>query len=85
MSTTKAPILRDNYGRPRSEYIGSLEKMTDEQLMEETESKIWLSGFANNNPRSDYHWHVKAIYREWNRRGKVEQYAKAYKAVTSSL
>ena len=30
--------------------------------IEETERMIWLSAFANNNPRSDYHWRCDACY-----------------------
>jgi hypothetical protein len=53
--------------------------MTDEDLLEETELKIWLSGYAANNPYSDYHWHVAVCYDEWKARNKVDMYQKAYK------
>lgn len=69
---------KDNYGRPKREYLEKLAAMTDEQLTEETEKKIWLSAYANNNPRSDYHWNVDACYDEWQRRGKGEEYTAAY-------
>jgi hypothetical protein len=69
---------KDNYGHPKQEYIDSLESMTDDALLEETKSKIWLSDYASNNPRSDFHWHADACYDECKRRGKTEIYQKAY-------
>ena len=71
----------DNYGKPRSDYFARLAKMTDDQLFNETKDKIWLSAYASNNPRSDYHWQCDATYDEWVRRDKVEQYSKAHKKV----
>lgn len=68
----------DNHGRPRQEYLARLAALPDFQLLRETEDKIWLSAYANNNPRSDFHWHVDACYDEWNRRGKLDQYDVAY-------
>ena len=58
--------------------------MSDKKLLEETEKKIWLSAYANNNRRSDFHWHVDACYDEWERRGKPEMYVKAYDAARES-
>lgn len=40
--------------------------------------RIWLSAYANNNPRSDYHWQADACYDEAARRGKPELYVQAY-------
>ena len=59
--------------------------MSDEQLYEETGHKIWLSAFAGNNPRSDYHWHVDVCYDEWKHRGKAEEYQRAYDEQVASL
>ena len=70
---------KDNYGKPKSEYIDNVSKMTDEELLKETESKIWLSAYADNNPRSDYHWHCDYCYDECQKRNKPEIYSKAYK------
>lgn len=75
----------DNHGKPKAEYLRRLEGMDDEALQKEGEMKIWLSAFANNNPRSDYHWHVDAIYDECHRRGKPEIYSNAYKVVERSV
>lgn len=75
----------DNYRKPRLQYCLKVWLMTDQQLFDETKSKIWLSGYANNNPRSDYHWHVDAIYDEWERRGKIKEYSRAFEEVTKGL
>lgn len=78
---------KDNYGKLKSEYINNIANMNQEELMEETERKIWLSGYANNNPRSDYHWHVDACYDEWVKRegNSPSSYKKAYNNVIESL
>lgn len=47
---------KSNYGKPRQEYADKVLSMDDEKLLDETEHMIWLSAYANNNPRSDYHW-----------------------------
>lgn len=70
--------LLDNYGKPRQQYFDKIAAMTDDELHRETRQKIWLSAYASNNPRSDYHWQVDALYDEWVRRGKPEGYSAAY-------
>ncbi|RNB59483.1 hypothetical protein EDM57_04900 [Brevibacillus gelatini] len=69
----------DNYGKPKSEYLSKIAGMSREELLEETEQKIWLSAFAANNPRSDYHWQCDACYDEWVKRNDVGGYEKAWK------
>lgn len=76
---------KDNYGRPKMEYVNKISKMTDEELHNETKNKIWLSAYANNNPRSDYHWHVDALYDEWIKRDNRDGYKKAYDEVLKSI
>jgi hypothetical protein len=71
----------DNYGKPRAIYINGLRQMDDAALEKECERKIWLSSYATNNPRSDYHWQCDACYAECDRRGSVAIYERAYKAV----
>lgn len=78
MTTTGNYIGRDNSGRPRTEYLAKLAAMDDAALEKETESKIWLSAFASNNPRSDYHWHCDACYDEVQRREKPDIYRRAH-------
>lgn len=55
--------------------------MDDAALEKECERKIWLSAYAGNNPRSDYHWQADALYAECERREKGDIYERAYKAV----
>ena len=76
-------IGKDNYGKPKSDYVESLAKMTDEALLKETEHKIWLSAYAHNNPRSDYHWHCDACYDECGSRQKPEIYSRAHKKASA--
>ena len=68
----------DNYGRPKRLYIDKLAGLDDKKLYDECEQKIWLSAYASNNPRSDYHWQADACYDEAVRRGKPEIYKQAY-------
>ncbi len=68
----------DNYGNPKSEYVAKVAAMTDDELFKETEQKIWLSAYANNNPHSDYHWHVDVCYDECKKRNNVKLYEEAY-------
>lgn len=74
---------KSNYGKPKTEYLTKLIKMSDEELFTETKEKIWLSAYAANNGRSDYHWHCDGTYDEWRRRGKDNQYDKAHKQVVA--
>lgn len=72
---------KDNYGRPRSDYIEKLAALDLEGLYRECKDRIWLSAFANNNPRSDYHWQADACYDECVARLKDDIYSRAYDAV----
>lgn len=76
---------KDNYGKSKLIYIEKLKDKSDKDLFEECKSKIWLSAFANNNPRSDYHWHVDACYDECSNRNKIEIYNKAYNENIASV
>jgi hypothetical protein len=68
----------DNNGKPRTDYRDRLQKMDEPQLAKECELKIWLSAYASNNARSDYHWHADACYDECQRRGRPDIYADAW-------
>lgn len=72
---------KDNHGKPKREYLEHIAQMTTEELFKETKERIWLSAYANNNPRSDYHWQCDATYDEWQRRGDDKSYAAAHKQV----
>ena len=76
---------KDNYGKPKASYLELIAKMTDPELQKECESKIWLSAYANNNPRSDFHWHVDACYDECIKRNKPDIYKNAYEKVEASI
>lgn len=69
----------DNYGRPKSAYLNYLKMLKDDDLFKLIENVVWLSAFANNNPRSDYHWQADACYDEASRRGKPDLYKQAYR------
>ena len=75
----------DNYAEKQDAYVKKLEGMTDEELFDEAKSKIWLSAYANNNPRSCFHWQCDATYDEAKRREKPEIYSRAHKANVDSL
>ena len=68
----------DNRGEPKSAYIGRLAEMDDAALAYACEQMIWLSAYAANNRRSDYHWQCDAAYDECKRRGKPEIYSAAH-------
>ncbi len=68
----------DNCGRPRQAYLERLAGLTDQDLMNEAEDKIWLLAWAVNNPGSDYHWQCRACFDEAGRRGKPQIYKEAY-------
>jgi hypothetical protein len=77
-----APLSNpDNSAEKQEAYCKGLETLTDDGLLGEAQKKIWLSGFANNNPRSCYHWQADACYDEAQRRAKPEIYKNAYDAV----
>lgn len=71
-------VGKDNYGRPRGEYVSALAAMDDTALGKAVADMVWLSAYATNNPRSDYHWQCDACYDECQRRGKPEIYKGGY-------
>ena len=75
---TEKYVGLDNYKRPKSEYLLKLSNMDEKELFKECKDKIWLSAYANNNPRSDYHWHCDACYDECKSRDRMDIYQKAY-------
>jgi hypothetical protein len=70
---------KDNYGKPKADFLGRIASLDDEKFVREAETVIWLSAFASNNSRSDYHWQADACYDEAKRRGKPELYNRAWK------
>lgn len=76
---------KDNHGKPKSDFLQKLVNSTDEQLKDECERYIWLSAYASNNYRSDYHFMCDACYDECKRRNKSDIYNNAHKYVSSSI
>ena len=73
---------KDNYGNPKQHYINKLTQMDDKQLRDACNQMIWLSAYANNNPRSDYHWQCDACYDECAKRNKSNIYSEEHAKLT---
>lgn len=71
--------MKLNSGKTKEEVREQLTKMTDKELSDYCEKYIWLSAYAFNNPRSDYHFFCDASYDECKRREKPKIYTKAHK------
>jgi len=69
----------DNHGKPRQDFAGKLAAADDTEYLRLAEQYVWLSAYADNNPRSDYHWMADACYDEAKRRGKPELYEQAWR------
>ncbi len=74
----------DNYGQPKQAYLDKIAALDDTTLLDKCEQAIWLSAYAANNPRSDFHWQVDACYDECIKRGKGNIYERAYKQAEAS-
>ena len=68
----------DNYGRPRQAFADKLAEASEDKFYGYCGDYIWLSAYATNNPRSDYHWMCDACYDEAVRRGMAWIYDKAW-------
>ena len=68
----------DNYGKPKQAYLDKIAELGDTLFVQEAERAIWLSAYASNNRRSDYHWQADACSAEARRRGKPELYEQAW-------
>jgi hypothetical protein len=69
----------DNYNNPRQRFADKISTMTDDEFVTECQDRIWLSAYAANNPRSDYHWQTDACYFESKRRDNVALYDRAWR------
>ena len=69
---------KDNYGTPRQAFADQIAALDDDAFVKEAEHRIWLSAYANNNPRSDFHWQADACADEARARGKPELYTTAW-------
>jgi hypothetical protein len=80
ISTDKLTIEgTDNYGKPRQAFADKLAAASDAEYLDIAEGYVWLSAYAANNSRSDYHWKCDACYDEAKRRGQPELYDRAWK------
>jgi hypothetical protein len=70
---------KDNKGKPRQEFADRLFAKSDDEFVKFAEQCIWLSAYAANNPRSDYHWQAETCIAEAKRRGKPELYDRAWR------
>jgi hypothetical protein len=74
----------DNYRKPRQAFADKIAAMDDKVFVHHTETIIWLSAFANNNSKSDYHWQADTCSDEAKRRGKPELYTTAWQQAKDS-
>lgn len=75
----------DNHGKPRQDFADKIAAADEARFLELAERYIWLSAYANNNPRSDYHWMCDACGDEARRRGKPELYEQAWNRASSGM
>ena len=47
---------KDNYGKPKADYLESISVMDDAELFDETKNKIWLSAYGNSGRRNSGDW-----------------------------
>jgi hypothetical protein len=80
MRTNTSVIIEgfDNRRKPRQVFADKIAAEDDAAFLKTAEQYIWLSAYANNNPRSDYHWMADTCYDEAKRRGKPELYTQAF-------
>jgi hypothetical protein len=76
---------KDNYGKPRQEFADRIAQLDDSTFLSQMETIIWLSAYANNNKRSDYHWQAQHCYSECKNRNKLELYDQAYDRAMKTL
>ncbi len=69
---------KDNDGNPKQRFLDNLTSLDDANLRKKCNEFIWLSAYASNNPRSDYHWQCDACYDECQRRGKGNIYSEEH-------
>lgn len=62
----------------KKNFADGLRSRSDKQLVDESANYVWLSGYAANNPRSDYHWKCDACYDEARRREKPWLYQRGW-------
>ncbi len=76
---------KDNSGKPRQLFADKIASISDAEFLKVAEQTIWLSAFANNNRRSDYHWQADACAEEATRRGQPELYQQAWERARATM
>jgi hypothetical protein len=76
---------KDNYGKPRQGFADRLAAADEAEYLKLAEQFAWLSAYAANNRRSDYHWQDKACQDEATRRSQPELYDKARRRAFSTM
>lgn len=71
-----------NSGATQQDWRNRLYEMSDENLYLHCVRYIWLSAYAYNNPKSDYHFLCDAGYDECAARDLSEIYDRAYRKVS---
>lgn len=64
-------------------YANELQALSDEALRSKVNMKIWLSAYANNNPRSAFHWQCDAAYDECERRNRLDIYKEEHQRLVA--
>lgn len=70
---------KDNYGRPKADYLTKIGAMNEKALYSECYSMIYQAARCANNPRADWHWMADACYDETAKRAPgAPVYSRAY-------
>jgi tRNA A37 threonylcarbamoyladenosine dehydratase len=70
---------KDNYGRPKADYLAKIAGMSEPELEDECYRMIYQSSLCNNNYKADWHWMVDACYEECVKRDpQASIYTRAY-------
>ena len=79
MTTQDRYAGKDNYGRPKADYLADIATLDDDEFYRECYSMIYQSARCTNNLGADWHWMADACYDESKKRGgKSSIYGKAY-------
>ena len=68
----------------KDQYRKQIQVMSDKDLRAAANMMIYLSAYADNNPRSDYHWKCDAVYDECKTRGKLNIYEEEHKKLVDN-
>lgn len=75
---------KDNFGHSKIIFVNKMLELDDGEFSKKCEHYIWLSAYANNNPRSDYHWMCDVCYDICHNRNRIDIYEEAWERVCNS-